>query len=194
MKTKPLLIILILLSIVLVFRPLISNLPLVWGDAPYFYPDTFKFLVNENFIWTTRGIALGGVNQLIWLYPLMFLYGAIHALIGLNNDLIIRILFYLPSLVLAAISPLIFVWKLKLDHKIGLIASILYVFNTYYLLVVDGGQVGIALAYGLFPVLLVQLIELVKKPDKNNFWISLTVSLLMCLIDPRFFIVAVIML
>lgn len=194
MKTKPLLIILILLSIVLVFRPFLSNLPLVWGDAPYFYPDTFKFLFNENFVWTTRGIALGGINQLMWLYPIMFLYGAIHALSGLNNDLIIRILLYFPSLVLAVISPLIFVRKLKLDTKIGLIASILYVFNTYYLLVVDGGQVGIALAYGLFPLVLIHLIELINKPKRNNFWMSMILSFLMCLIDPRFFIVAVIML
>lgn len=192
MRTKSFLIILLIVSIVIVFRTFFSSLSLIWGDAPYFYPDVFKLLVNENFIWTTRGIALGGVNQLIWLYPVMFVYGALHTVFGLNNDLIIRILFYFPSLILAAVTPIIFIRKLKLDSKVGLISSILYVFNTYYLLIVDGGQVGITLAYGLFPLVLIYLIELVRTPTKNNFWISLLISFLMCLVDPRFFIVAII--
>ncbi|SRR5260221_12894500 len=91
----------ILLAIVIfiVFRKFLMAGPLVSGDAPYFYKEGLSELIKFPGTWISRGNTLGGINLFLWIYPIMFLYGMLGVVFHLNNDLILRLLFYFPSLV-----------------------------------------------------------------------------------------------
>lgn len=164
--------------------------PLAWGDAPYFYPEGLRELVSEPAAWVSRGNNFGAVNNILWLSPLMFLYGALHTFLGLGNDIIIRILFYFPAVILAFVTPVLFTRYLKLPRTTQFFASLLYGLNTYFLLLIDGGQVGVALAYGIFPLSLLFLRKLWDKPSPNNFYLALIFLVLTSIADPRIAIIS----
>lgn len=168
-----------------VFKNLFSGNVLFGGDAPYFYSDTLKQLFSEPLVWTQRGFSFGGINLSLWLSPVMLVYGILGKFMSLGNDTIIKILFLFPSLILSFIGPHLLTKYLKLKKIVGFFASLVYVFNTYFVLLIDGGQVGVALAYGLFPIALLFLKKFVDKKNKNNFLIALISSFLLCTIDPR---------
>ena len=189
MNNKKILIILLILPAVFVFRSFFANLPLTWGDAPYFHYEGLRELVSEPKLWVTRGTVFGGINQFLWFAPIMFIYGLLGSTFNLNNEILIRMLFYFPSLVLSLFTPWLFARFLKFGKKVAFFTSLVYVFNTYYLLVVDGGQVGVALAYGLFPLVLIPFISLVQKPGKKNFIKALIGGFVLSMIDPRFLVI-----
>lgn len=180
----------VLVPALLVFRHILfGNLP-TWGDAPYFYSEGLKELFYEPLTWVYRGVNFGGVNQFLWLSPVMFLMGALHQFLNLGSDALIRILFYLPSIVLAAIGPYFLTKYLKLSRITCFFSVLVYLLNTYYLLLIDGGQVGVALAYGLFPLVILFGKKLADKTCLNSFFIFLFISLLLTAADPRVYIVA----
>lgn len=173
------------------FKSLILPGPVVWGDAPFFYPEGLKELVAEPFAWTSRGNNFGGPNNLLWISPLMLVYGLLNKLFGTNNDVIIRILFYFPSIALAFIAPIVFVRKLGYSKVVQFFTSFLYGLNTYFLLLIDGGQVGVVLAYGLFPLALVFINGLLRKPTFLGFFLALLLLFLITVADPRFAAISV---
>lgn len=175
----------LLITLLLIFRKFFLPGPLVWGDAPYFYPQGLKELVNLPSMWIARGNSFGGVNLFLWIYPLMFLYGVLGTFLHFGNDLIIRILFYFPSLIFGLLGIFLLTRKLKFSKTITFFATLIYLVNTYYLLLIDGGQVGVTLAYGLFPLVLFFLMKLLEEITLNNFLIALVLSFLLAIVDFR---------
>lgn len=180
---------LIVLPLLFVFKNFFLAGPLAWGDAPHFYPEMLKELIIEPLAWTNRGYSFGGVNIILWLSPIMFLYGLLGNIIG--NDLTIRILFYFPSVILAGIGTYFLTTYLKLSRTVQFFAVLVYLLNTYYLLVIDGGQVGVALAYGLFPLALLFLKKLLDSPNIKSFYLSLIFLSLLSASDPRVAVISV---
>lgn len=177
--------VILLVAIAAVFRKFFFSGPLVSGDAPFFYKEGLKELVNFPTVWTSRGNSLGGVNLFLWIYPLMVIYGILGTVLNLNNDIIIRILFYFPSL-LAGICGVWFLTKyLKFSKTVQFFATLIYLMNTYYLLLIDGGQVGVVLAYGLFPLVLTFLTKLINKNSISNFLTALISSFILTIVDFR---------
>jgi hypothetical protein len=181
---------LILLPVLWVFRQIFFGKLLTWGDAPFFYPEGLKELFSEPLTWAYHGENFGGVNQLLWLSPMMFLMGILHRFLNLSSDSLIRILFYFPSIILAAAGPYFLTRYLKLSGITRFFSVLVYLLNTYYLLLIDGGQVGVALAYGLFPLIILFGKKLIDKTGLNSFFIFLLVSSILTAVDPRVYVVA----
>src|SRR3989338_1624347 len=108
----------------LVFRAIFSPGPAVWGDAPYFYPGVFKDFFTQPLAWESRG-KLGVAIDLYWIYPLMLVYNGLGVL-GLSNDLIIRLVFYFPAILFAFWSPLQFSRYLGFSPIVGLFSAVVY--------------------------------------------------------------------
>jgi len=173
-----------LVVLVLVFRNLFVG-SVVWGDAPHFYSEGLRELVGEPLAWTNRGNTLGGVNMFLWMSPVMAVYGMLYKVFGFGSEQILIVLFYLPSLVLAATGAVFLARHWGLGRWAQVIASLAYALNTYYLLVVDGGVVGLALAYGLFPWVLLSLVSLVKSVNYWSFVRALVMLTFLMVVDPR---------
>lgn len=174
----------------LIFWAIFSPGPAVWGDAPYFYPETFKDFFAEPFVWESRG-RLGVVNDLYWIYPLMFVYNGLGYLFGLNNDVVIRLVFYFPAIFSAFISSWLFARYFGFSLIVRIFTVITYALSTYFILLIDGGQVGVALAYGLFPLALLYLHKLLENRTSSQFFSSLTLFMLLTISDVRFAAIAV---
>ncbi|MBI4058751.1 hypothetical protein HY404_00770 [Candidatus Microgenomates bacterium] len=191
LNEKTLFLIGLMIPAILVFRSFFTNSPLVWGDAPFFYSDGLKELQQQFYVWVERGNNFGGPNLFLSLYPLMFIYGFLHNTFGLSNDFILRILFYFPSVILAFIGPIILTRYLKFSPVIQFFSSLLYGINTYNLLLIDGGQVGVSLAYGLFPLSLFFLHKLISKISRINFLIATLSLVVLTICDLRIALIAI---
>ncbi len=183
--------ILIVLAVIFLFRKLFLPGPAVWGDAPYFFPDGLRELVSFPVSWITRGNTLGSVNLFLWIYPLMVIYGALGTFLHINNDVIIRVFFYFPSLIFGFLGTVLFVRYEKYSTTVQFFATLIYLVNTYFLLVVDGGQVGVALAYGLFPLVLFTLVRLIDNLTIKNFLIALISTFVLTIVDFRISVICI---
>lgn len=126
--------------------------PRVANDFSYISSDFLKLQLDMPRAWNERGAeGLGEYGVFIlWSYPINLIFGAL-TYIGLNFQIWERILIIL-FILLGSMS----IWKLLGDYalsdKAKLIGSISYLLNTYTILLIDGGQISIALAYALFPL------------------------------------------
>ncbi|MFZ5932855.1 MAG: hypothetical protein ACOYT7_02145 [Patescibacteria group bacterium] len=185
LKTITILFILaLLIPAVLVFRSLLSPEPLAWGDSVHFYKENFEEFVSFPRVWVERENNFGGVNRVVWLYPIMLLIGALGKL-GIPSEVVTRIVFYFPAVILSFFSASYFVRKLGLPPRIQFFSSLLYTLNTYFLLLVDGGQAGVFLAYSVFPLALIHLKRLLAEARKKNIGLSLLLFTLLTIFDPR---------
>ena len=182
-------IVLILLTLI-VFRSIFSPGPAVWSDAPYIYPQAGRDFLSEPLVWESRG-RFGVVNDLYWIYPIMTLYYGLISVVGLSNDLVIRVLFYFPAIFFALFSPWKFSKFFGFSNLVSFFSSTVYVLSTYFILVVDGGQIGVALAYGLFPFVLLQLHKLNKEASIKQFSVTLASFMLLTASDARFSVIAI---
>lgn len=176
---------LVVIPAIIVFISFFKALHLALGDAPFYYSQGLKELVSFPVIWSQRGVDFGGRNLALWLSPLMIAYGSLNKFFGLNNDLITRIIFYFPSVVLAGLGPFFLARYLKLSKTTQFFSSLFYLLNTYFLLLLDGGQVGIALAYGIFPFGVLLWRKFIDNKSVNKFASAFVATSVLCYVDPR---------
>ena len=174
----------------LVYWPVIFVASQSWGDAPHFVGSEFNDLLTESYAWISRGENLGGVDPRLWIKPLLLIYGYLGTL-GISNGWIVNGLFYVPAIVLSFTGPVFLAKRLEYSGVVQFFAALLYTLNTYFILLIDGGQVGIALAYGLFPFVVAVLIELFTKPGYYKYFLSVLLLFLLTMFDPRVGILSV---
>lgn len=176
---------LILIPVVLVFMSFFKSLHLAWGDAPYYYAEGLRELVGEPLTWMQKGVDFGGVNMVLWLSPIMAIYGALNKFLGFNNDVIIRVVFYFPSVILAVLGSYLLAKYLNFSKTVRFFATFLYVLNTYFILLIDGGQVGVALSYGIFPFVILSWKTFLDNLSAGKFVTAFLITSLLCYVDPR---------
>jgi len=174
----------LIILIILAFKNLFIGSP-IWGDAPFFYKEGLNNLISEPQAWTERGQILGGINNFLFIYPLMLVYGLMHKFLSAENNTIIITLFYLPSIILSLTGSILLARHWNQGVKTQFFTALFYLLNTYYLMAFDGGVVGIVLAYGLFPFSLLTLFRLAKKPGYWRFVVALLINQLLIIADPR---------
>lgn len=185
-KSPPAILLAILLPVLLVFWPFFTTNSLAWGDAPFYWDN--EILNTDLFsLWRYTGESFGGINMAFWLVPLESLV-KIYDFLGVSPFLLNRFVFYLPALYLSFASSFIFGKYLNLKSASAFLLSFFYVFNTYFLMVIDGGQVGIALAYSLFPLGILSLLNL---NSSNSKLLAVLFSVILSLADPRFLVIAI---
>ena len=187
-KNNYLFFVLLVIPAILIFRAFFLPGPLSWGDAPYYSQGALEELFNEPFAWVNGGI-FGQINNLYWIYPVSFLFGLLNKIFGFSSEALIRLFFYFPALISSLVTPILFARYLRLSRIAHFFSSIIYTFNTYLILLIDGGQVGVALAYGIFPLFLLLLLRLRNKISLVNFYQALGGFVLISIADTRIAIV-----
>lgn len=175
---------LVFLPVLWVFHSVLWGKIPTWGDAPFFYPEGVKELLAEPLVWTQRGNNFGGVNQLLWLAPMMILL----------RFLSVKLVFYLSSLVLAGFGTFFLTRYLKLSKVTQFFSVLVFLLNTYYILLIDGGQAGVALAYGIFPFAILFGKRLIDKLSLNSFFVFIAIAFILTMTDPRVSVIAFIVL
>lgn len=180
---------LLIIPALLVYKSLFLSSNLAFGDAPYFYPENLAQLFSLPLQWESRNDNFGaGQGFVMWLYLPTFLMGLFSKL-GLSHDFLVRMVFYFPAVILSFCFSYQFLRKKVNSTLPAILGSFFYGFNTYFLSVLDGGQIGLALSYGLFPLMVDKTIQFLENPSKRLFCLSLLSFLLISNTDIRLFVI-----
>ncbi len=155
---------LLLAAIAKIFAPWFTTPEIIGGDWPSY---SLEFLRQQQFfpsLWTTyRGIG-GGVTPLLSLetFQALLIVPLVNWL-GLPWVWIYKIGWFGLFLVLGIISPLVLsrnIFSGPNRRWVQVTSILIYLTNTYVMMLLSGGQMGVVLAYALFPLVLLQFIKL----------------------------------
>lgn len=122
-------------------------------DLPYIYKDQLIEGFRLPEAWITRyGNSFGTDNiATLWLWPFDVL-GSLLGKIGMSYALFIKLFGIVPAFLFGVLGMYQVISKYAKSRQARLAGAILYVVNSYFLLLVDGGQIQVALAYGFLPL------------------------------------------
>jgi hypothetical protein len=183
----------IIITYFFVFRSFFTGEIFAFGDSPNFTVDLIKTYFSIPQIWRARGGPFGAIlpGDLI-LSLIMFFYGALSKLFQFDNSLIVKILFLFPATLSALLGSYLLSGIFVKDKISRLISSFLYTFNTYFLLLIDGGQVGVSLGYGFSPFVFWIFLKTFESFSFKKFIISLVLFWILTNIEIRFAIIILI--
>lgn len=151
------------------------------GDWWYLSPEMLSNYSIVPSLWSSQESLLGGTNP---NYPFL---SYSHFIIGLFVNIfhipwnIVSLVFYFLLFIFVSIFSICYLVKI-LFPKSSLIdlslATLIYTTNTYILLVASGGQMGIALSYGIAPLVLALFIKCINTTSfRNTVLFSLVLSI-----------------
>jgi hypothetical protein len=143
-----------LLPLFLVYRLWISLGVLCKGDCVYFYRDNLLSFFNFPYFWNTSpaGSGLGYFSlPTLPFAPPSFLLGLAYRITGFDFSIIEKIIWFLPFLVISYFGIRKLGEIIDLDETGKSFTVLFFLLNTYILMVLDGGQIGIALGYSILP-------------------------------------------
>ncbi len=161
---------LVFVGILIVFFKVIFPVgPRVANDFPVVSTDTLKESFRLPQIWSSRSSeGLGEYSVVtLWSWPLDFL-GGLLARLGLSFTTIEIFILLVPTFTLGIISIRKIFDKYKIKNSGKQIGTLLYLTNTYFLLLIDGGQLSIALTYAVFPLFFLLFIDSVGSSFKKK--------------------------
>ncbi len=177
----------LVIFIVLFSLPFVSKNPLVAHDWPLLFKESRSFSPFWYMAWDYMGNGGIGVAafKTLWIDLYANFVYFISNTLNIPWYLSQRIFWLIPFLILSLVSSFKFSKLFIKDDSFRVISSLIYTFNTYILLIVAGGQFGIAFSYAIAPIVLLNLINLFERPNKNNFVISALFSGIIIALDPR---------
>lgn len=161
---------------------------LTGGDFRFFWPESIKDFASFPSAWDSSLNTGLGQPQLssLWITS-YFNFTALFSKLGLDWNLIQIIFWILPAIFLSFFSSFLLFKFLFNDKKYSLIAGIIYSLNTYFLMILTGGQLGVSLAYSLVPLVFLRFIKILENPNiRNSIFAGLVLSF-QILFDPRIF-------
>ena len=142
-------------------------------DFPYFFTETLADYRLFPPVWApTLGIGLGGemINQGLGTFIYLIVSLFVNRL-GMPWEVVYKVFIFGLFLLLSVFSS-----SYLLRTVIGkptkiqyFLSVLLFTANTYILMVVDGGQVGVALAYSMSPLVLAMFVGLVSRISNIQF-------------------------
>jgi len=143
---------------------------MIYGDWRWFWPQTLRYFTFYPSAWDSSlntGVGQSGISTL-WINEYLHLTASLSRF-GLPWELIGFLFWLLPPLIISFFSAFILFRKLFIDKKQwSSVAGILYVCNSYFLMIYTGGQIGVSLAYSLVPFYLLSVIRLIENRKKKT--------------------------
>ncbi|MBU1031626.1 hypothetical protein KKE03_01740 [Patescibacteria group bacterium] len=178
MKDKFLVIVLLFLLFAVYWQWFLPG-PKVANDYPIISTNLLKSLMNFPYVWSEGGAeGLGEYSAFfLWSWPPSFIAGIL-ANLGLSFNVVERVLLFIPFLLLGCVGIWKFCGSINLTDCAKFIASLFYLTTTYILLVIDGGQLSIALIYAWFPIAFLAIEKSIKGGFNKKILAGLAVSIL----------------
>jgi len=155
----------IALFVFLIFRSWFALGEISAGDAGFYFPETLKGFPSFPYLWV--GDGLGSYSSLLYYFSYLVLPLKLLAVLGLPWVLIERIVWYWPFLILGIFSSWFLVKTVLPEGKFRFLTLLIYLFNTYILMIVGGGQASIFLPYAIAPLVLGLFIQLTNYSTAN---------------------------
>lgn len=127
------------------------------GDWIYLFPESYA-QITPFAAWDWRNFGLGSTTvPTLWLEA----YTSFTAqfLPYIPWELYERVFWFFPFLIFSILSTFYLSHFLFRNKYQAIFSSLIYTFNTYSILLISGGQMGVALAYSFFPFVFLSLIK-----------------------------------
>lgn len=172
----------------IIFHSWFGNTPLSSGDWSFHFPEEISnFILSPSswMFWYQGG--LGGNWVFLTGLETYFLTTAriFYQLTGLPWTISERILWYLPFLLIGTYASVFLMRTIVPRFVLWWLTPVIFLTNTYILMITGGGQMGIAMAYALAPLVLAQFIRFLREPTFRRSIITGFVLSIMILFDPR---------
>lgn len=157
----------ILALILFFFRNWFSWNILSSGDWIYYFPEKVQDMRPlSSWDWFHNGMGASEMHQL-WLNA--YFTPTVKLVAFIPWQLYERLFWFFPYLLIGLLASYYAAKKLLGGEQTFLLTSLLYLTNTYALLLVGGGQMGIGLAYALFPLVLTFFWDIVRNLGNREF-------------------------
>lgn len=165
------------------------------GDWRFFYPENIHDFAGLPSAWDPSLNTGVGISSLptMWITTYLNLT-SIFSNFGFSWNTITVLFWLIPPIfigVFGAYNLYTLFWKDK-SISPAIVSSVIYILNTYILMILSGGQLGVVFAYSLLPILIFSFIKNIRNPNIYN---SLAFGLLLSiqiLFDPRITIISLI--
>ena len=153
--------------------------PKVANDFPIISESLLKSSMNFPFVWSESGAeGLGEYSTFfLWSWPTSFISGML-ANVGLGFNVVETAFLFIPFLLIGCVGIWKFLESIYLTNAAKFVASFFYLTTTYVLLLIDGGQLSIALAYAWFPIAFLAVEKSIKGGFNKKILAGLAVSIL----------------
>lgn len=152
------------------------------GDWGFYWLETMKDFSKSSLFWINYS-NLGDITEMSFFYPIKYLFGLLSKF---NVSFIYseRILFFLPVVIFSTLSSFLLVKKIIKSNIAGFVGSLIYCFNTYFL-VIQNGHLTISMAYSLFPLVFYFFIKTLDKSSYSYSIISAITLLILGIYELR---------
>ena len=144
------------------------------GDWPYLFKETiqrFSFLPDPRSLW------LGPYYQITSKVFVEYLH--------IPWEITERIWWYWMFLAVSFFSSLFLSKVILGKSKFNFLSVLIFLTNTYILMIVGGGQIGVALAYAFAPMVLGSFINYLNKNSSKNLIFAGIILAIQIMFDPR---------
>lgn len=143
---------LIFIFLVIIYWSFVIPGPRVAGDFHYSYPETLASLFNFPFLWSTKwGGGLGHYVSSLWAWPYEILNGFL-GILDINFSWVERF----SGILLIVVLGIIGIKKLLTHYKVEVNGQVIgmafFLTNSYFILLIDGGQLNLAVGYSILPL------------------------------------------
>jgi len=176
----------VFLFLILVFKNWFWKGVISSGDAPFWFSEAIKKFPSFPFLWSESG--LGGYQAVLGHFFYFIFLPKFLSFFNLSWGWIERICFYWLFLTLGAFSSWYLAKTVIPRCEFKFLSVLIYLFNTYILMIVSGGQVSIFLAYAIAPLVLGLFINLLtssRVKELKNLIIAGVVLSLQVGFEPR---------
>ncbi len=175
------------------FQEWFTSNNIVGGDWKFFWEDNLREALSYTLAWdSSLNTGIGKDNlSFLWLNSYVaYLSHFLTQVLQIPWNIAEKLMFFWPIVFISFFSAF-FLSKVFLKDKfLNVLSGIIYLTNTYALMIFSGGQVGVALAYSLAPLVLVCFCKI------TNLRLSAIAGLILAsqiLFDPRIAILSMIM-
>lgn len=155
--------------IIWVFLPWIISPVTIGGDFNFVSYDQFKEYSQSPYLWDYT--MNNGFGEMV-LFTLPFFWYAWLAntfTTSINNAFLLhKLIYFYPLILLNTIGIWILAKTIIKNRWAQAISSVLYICNTYFIMLVSGGQIGVAFAYAWSPVVITISIKTLQKINLNS--------------------------
>jgi len=172
-----------------IFSPILSA-----GDSWYYFSSMYGNHFLHPYAWYTYSVSTGlGGQGFAYMntYMVVSFLLRIAEILNISWENVSRIVFNLSFVVISIISSIYFIRKLFPKVVAWVLAPIIFVFNTYLLMLVGGGLIITALSYALIPFTLYSFMKIIetKEPfERPSIFTAIGITFLLftqCILDMR---------
>ncbi|MBI2430651.1 MAG: hypothetical protein HYV39_01400 [Candidatus Levybacteria bacterium] len=147
-----------------VFGRWFLNQEIIGGDWPYYFDEMLKEFVFFPLSWNPgNGNGLGDIDPLYFLNIFSNFTIVLSTYSGLPWIVVYKIFWFGLFIALSILSSIALLKSTLSNVKYWqlVIGGVIFTSNTYILMIVGGGQMGVALAYSIAPLVLARFIKII---------------------------------